>query len=119
MTLADRSRVLTQLWVVLPASLLHLLAQFVAFPSPLNFLPGCLCAGLMIAVMFNSRHDEFVRHQMDRAARVALATAGVLLLVLLPLYGPVLQIEASLAIAVIAVAFNMALGWFRLTEKLL
>lgn len=114
LSVAERSRLLTLLWLGVPASLLHLAGQFVAMPRPFDFLPGCQRAGVFIGGLFKSRHDEFIERQMDRAARVALGAAGLVLLASLLLFGPLITITGSLALAMIAAVFNLALGWFRL-----
>lgn len=111
----QRSRLLTVMWLGVPASLLHLLGQFVALAKPLDYLPGALCAGLLIGGLFQTRHDEVITAQFDRAGRVAIGVAGVLMVASLPLFGPLVVIDAGLGLAVIAAAFNLAFGWFRLT----
>ena len=105
------------MWIGVPASLLHLLGQFVTMPAPLDFLPACLCAGLFISGLFKTRHDEFIAAQFDRAGRVAIAIAGLMMLASLPLFGPLVSIDAALGLAVMAVVFNLAFGWFRLTGE--
>ena len=105
------------LWIGVPASLVHLLGQFVALPQPLDFMPGALCAGLLIGGLFQTRHDEVITAQYNRAARAALGAAGVMLVASLPLFGPLLVIDTGLAMAVIAAVFNLAFGWFRLTGE--
>lgn len=113
----QRSRLLTFMWLGVPASLLHLLGQFVALAKPLDYMPGPLCAGLLIGGLFKTRHDEFIAAQFDRAGRVAIGVAGLMMLASLPLFGPLLRIDAAMGFAVIAAVFNLAFGWFRLTGE--
>ena len=108
MTERQRDWLLKALWIGVPASLLHLAAQFTGMPRPLDFLPGALVAGLMIGGIFRTRHDEFIERQFARAAQIALAVAGVMMVAGMPLFGPLLVIDADVGLAVMAVVFNLA-----------
>lgn len=102
------------LWLGLPDSLLHLLGQFVLLPTPLDFLPGCVTAGFMIGALFNTRHDEFIARQLQRASELALGVAGVMMVASLPLLGPLVEIDAAVGLAIIGVSFNVGFAVLRL-----
>ena len=113
----ERAGLFNWLWLGLPASLLHLLGQFVPLPTPLDFLPGCVTAGLMIGALFKTRHDEFVARQLQRASEFALSVAGVMMAASLPLFGPLVEIDAALGLAIIGVAFNFGFAVLRLRGR--
>ena len=116
LTEGQRDWLVKALWLGVPASLLHLTGQFTAMPRPLDFLPGAVVAGLMIGGMFKTRHDEFIERQFARAAQIALAVAGIMMVAGMPLFGPLLVIDANVGLAVIAVTFNLAFAAQRLAN---
>lgn len=117
MTERERNMMLNALWLGVPASLLHLIGQFVAMPRPLDFMPGCITAGLLIGAGLRTRHDEFIMQQFHRSAEFALAAAGLLMLVSLPLFGSPWVIGAEVGLAFIGVVYNLAFAVQRLGSR--
>ncbi|EAQ30132.1 hypothetical protein NAP1_05130 [Erythrobacter sp. NAP1] len=122
----ERSRAYDLQWIGLPASLLWLGSEiFIAGGlgnaglSELAFVPA-ICAAMSLAWPLGTLADtdEFVQRQHLAAASWGLAVAGlVAMLRLFPFvrdWFP--QIEATMAIALIASAYNLALVAGRLRE---